>query len=79
LLRWQLAEGDKTNSLALATSFYQLNLFADWEKQLHQCDITTAREIEKALRWDGVAGSGMGNQTVSAYVRAHPEKTGAVH
>jgi hypothetical protein len=73
LLRWELAENDKTNSPALATSFYELNRFADWEKQLHQEGLTTAREMEKALRWDGVAGPGMGNQMISAYVKAHPE------
>jgi hypothetical protein len=74
LLRWQQAENDRTNSPALATSFYELNLFADWEKQLHQEGLTTAREIEKAQRWDGVTYScaGMGNQMVSAYVKAHP-------
>ena len=74
LLRWQLAATDKTNSPALATSFYELNLFADWEKLLHQQGITTAREIEQAIRWDGVSYScaGMGNQMISAYVKAHP-------
>jgi hypothetical protein len=74
LLRWQLA--GKTNSPALASSYYQLNFFSDWEKQLQQRGITTAREIEKALRWDGVTYScaGLGNQMVSAYVTAHPEK-----
>jgi len=78
LLRWQLAEGDKTNSPALATSFYELNRFADWEKQLHQQGITTAREIEQAQRWDGVTYScaGLGNQMVSAYVKAHPAEKG---
>ena len=72
LLCWQVAE---TNSAALASSYYQLNLFNDWEKQLHQRGLTTAREIERAIRWDGVTYScaGMGNQMVSAYVTAHPK------
>jgi hypothetical protein len=79
LLRWQLAEAGRTNSPALATSYYQLNLFSDWEKQLHSRGITTAREIEKAIRWDGVTYScaGMGNQMISDYVKAHPEKFNA--
>jgi hypothetical protein len=79
LLRWQLAEASETNSPALATSYYQLNLFSNWEKQLHSCGITTAREIEKAIRWDGVTYScaGMGNQLISEYVKAHPEKFSA--
>jgi hypothetical protein len=72
LRRWQLTQ---TNSPALATSVYQLNLFADWEKQLQQQGIATAREIEKAQRWDGVTYScaGMGHQMISKYVQAHPE------
>jgi hypothetical protein len=74
LLRWQLAEASRTNSPVLATSYYQLNLFSDWEKQFQSRGIVTAREIEKAIRWDGVTYScaGMGNQLISEYVRAHP-------
>ena len=78
LLRWQQAEAGQTNSPALATSYYQLNLFADWEKQLQQRGITTAREIEQAQRWDGVTYScaGMGHRMISDYVKAHPVKSG---
>jgi hypothetical protein len=74
LLRWQLA--GKTNSPALASSYYQLNLFSDWEKQLQQRGVVTAREIEKAIRWDGVTYScaGMGHQMISEYVKAHQAK-----
>ena len=74
-----LATGERqTNSPALATSYYELNLFADWEKQLKQRGMVTAREIEKAQRWDGVTYScaGMGKQMISAYVKAHPEISG---
>ncbi|HUZ06478.1 MAG TPA: hypothetical protein VMV89_03225, partial [Candidatus Paceibacterota bacterium] len=72
LLRRQLASD--INPTALATSYYQLNLFADWEKQLKAQGITTAREIEKALRWDGVTYScaGLGNQFVRNYLKTHP-------
>jgi sugar lactone lactonase YvrE len=75
LLRWQLSETALTNSLALAGSYYELNFFSEWEKQLHTRGITTAREIEKALRWDGVTYScaGMGNKMISEYVQAHPD------
>jgi hypothetical protein len=78
LLRWQLAEANRTNSPALAGSYYQLNLFSDWEKQLQQRGLVTAREMEKAIRWDGVTFScaGMGHQMISDYVKAHPEKSG---
>ena len=75
LLRWQLAAANPTNSPALAGSYYQMNLFSDWEKQLQQWGITTAREIEKAIRWDGVTYScaGMGNQMVREYLQKNPE------
>jgi hypothetical protein len=78
LLRWQLAEASQPHSPALASSYYQLNLFADWEKQLKAQGITPAREIEQAIRWDGVTYScaGMGNQMISDYVKAHPQKSG---
>ena len=78
LLRWQLADNSTNNSSALATSFYQLNLFASWEKQLKAQGLTPAREIEKALRWDGVMYScaGMGNQIVRDYLKSHPEING---
>ena len=75
LLRWQLAEANQTNSPAVASSYYQLNLFSDWENQLQRQKIVTARGIEKSIRWDGVTYScaGMGNQMISDYVKAHPE------
>lgn len=80
-MRWELAATDKTNSTALTTSFYELNLFDDWENQSHQRGLTTARKIEQAQRWDGVTHScaGMGNQMISAHVKAHPEKSNGVH
>jgi hypothetical protein len=73
-----LAEASQPHSPALASSYYQLNLFADWEKQLKAQGITPAREIEQAIRWDGVTYScaGMGNQMISDYVKAHPQKSG---
>jgi hypothetical protein len=75
LLRWQLAETNQTKLPALATSCYELNLFGDWEKQLERQNMVTAREIEKAIRWDGetYSCSGKENQFVSNYVEAHPK------
>jgi len=74
LLRWQLAAAGGAKSPALATSFYQLNLFDDWEKRLQQQGIVSARKIEQAIRWDGVTAScaGKGNPMISDYVKAHP-------
>jgi len=75
LLRWQLAEKSTNDLPALASSLYQLNLFADWETQLQARGLTPARDIEKAIRWDGVTYScaGMGYQMISDYVKVHPE------
>jgi hypothetical protein len=75
LLRWQLAETNRDDSLALASSYYQLNRFSDWEGWLQEQDVVIAREIEQAIRWDGVMQSytGMGNQIISDYVKAHSE------
>jgi hypothetical protein len=75
LLRWQLADTNQDDSMALASSYYQLNLFSDWEGLLQEQDVVTAREIEQAIRWDGVTPScaGMGNKIISDYVKAHPE------
>ena len=74
LLRWQLAGAGRTKSPALATSYYELNLFHDWESSCTPAGIVSARKIEQAQRWDGVTYScaGMGNQMISAYVKAHP-------
>ena len=75
LLRWQLAQKATNHPAALASCFYQLNLFADWEKQLKVQKLIPAREIERALRWDGVTYScaGMGNQMVREYLQKNPE------
>jgi hypothetical protein len=39
-------------------------MLADWERRFQQAAIVTAREIEKAIRWDGVTYScaGMENK-----------------
>ena len=75
LARWQLAQYDCAKSAALTTSFYQLNLFSFWEAGLKRQGLTTTREIERALRWDGVTFSyaGKGNQIVREYLKAHPQ------
>ena len=73
LLRWQLAS-DATNHVALGTSYYQLNLFSNWENQLRQQGIVSARKMEQAQLWDGVTFScaGLGNKMISDYVKEHP-------
>jgi hypothetical protein len=81
LLRWQLTQTNQNDSMAPASSYFQMNLFSDWENQLQQRGIVTAREIEKAIRWDGVmrVNEGMGNKIISDYVKAHPENRDMTH
>jgi hypothetical protein len=73
LLRSQISD---PGSSTAASSYYQLNLFANWETNLPQLDITPARDIEKAMRWDGITPSmsGMGYQLISSYVSTNSEK-----
>jgi len=55
-----------------ATCYYRLGLYEKWEAGQVLCGKTPAREIEKALRWDGVHDfEGKGFQTVSDYLCEH--------
>lgn len=55
--------------LHLATCAYQLDLYPLWEQSQQAAGLTTARQIELSLRWDGVTNSysGLGSQIVSAH------------
>jgi sugar lactone lactonase YvrE len=50
--------------------FYEADMYSDWESCLSAQGVTSARQIEKSLRWDGVtpAYSGHGYETVTAYL-----------
>jgi hypothetical protein len=82
LLRWMLDQEQPANAqlppnaTELATSFHELDLYKEWENLLAKQDIVTAREVEKALRWDLVTYdcSRQGNKIVREYIAAHPEK-----
>ncbi|MDQ3812445.1 MAG: hypothetical protein M3347_00680 [Armatimonadota bacterium] len=54
----------------LATCCYHLRLFSRWEEYQKRMGLTTARDIEKALRWDGKTPSfsGKGYEAVTAYL-----------
>ena len=54
--------------LNLATCAYQMGDYSLWEKWRLAAGLTTARQIEKSLRWDGVTNSysGLGGQIISA-------------
>ena len=74
LLRTYLSDPQSSQSPAAATCYFQAHQFTPWEAiQKHQ-GLTTAREIEKSLRWDQktFACTGKGRQFVQAYVAANP-------
>ncbi len=82
LLRWYLKnnKGSEpsqfTQTSPLATCYYQLGLYPQWEERLKTLGIVPARDIEKSLRWDGVTYSyaGKGYEVVTNYLAAHPAR-----
>ena len=74
LLRWYAAQAkrsaapNKSLLTSLATCYYQAGMYASWEQCQRQAGLTPARDIEKALRWDGTNGFGHGFEAVSDYV-----------
>ena len=55
----------------LATCYYQLQMYPQWEQQQRALGLRPARDIEKALRWDGKSNnSGRGNAVVREYLNA---------
>jgi hypothetical protein len=78
LLRWYLAAlqevppGPVKQELyaSAATCYYRLGLYEKWEAGQILLGKTPARQIEKALRWDGVTHSyqGKGFEIVSKYL-----------
>ena len=81
-LRWTLAYlrslppgPDKQRLYArAATCYYQLGLYEQWEAAQTLLGKTPARQIEKALRWDGKTYSyqGKGYGIVTAYLKSLP-------
>jgi len=79
LLRWYLRSGtgrassEITRTSPLATCYYQLGLYSQWEQNLEQLGIMPTREIEKNLRWDGYTYSyaGKGYEIVTKYILKH--------
>ena len=58
----------------LGTCYYQIGMYAQWEKCQRQTGLTPARDIEKALRWDGISDSGQGFQVVTDHLALHDHK-----
>jgi hypothetical protein len=87
-LRYWRASGvpatDSVNTAQLGTCYYELALYPQWERCQVTCGLTTARDIEKSLRWDMKprpdGADETGYETVTTYLdtRAHagPAKEG---
>jgi hypothetical protein len=76
VLRWCVAHSSMTpkssTTAAIAEKcYYHLSLFHQWEAVETAKGITTSREIEQGLRWDGVNSSyrGLEFQAIRRYVR----------
>lgn len=72
LLRWGL---QKNNRLAqpmevarIGKCYYQFNQFSQWEACQSRSGLISARQIEEALRWDGLSEGGEGYDVVTAYI-----------
>ena len=81
LLRWytyaaghtpkeQQADFDKP----LATCCYQMGQYQQWEEEQKRIGLTPARDVEKALRWDGVSTDGQGYQVVTDYLASKDDR-----
>ncbi|MEA3367401.1 MAG: hypothetical protein U9R68_04735 [Planctomycetota bacterium] len=77
LLKWLLEAIDRTDAgparrplyRMATTCYYRLGRYAKWEAGQTLLGLTTAREIEKALRWDKMHDfDGKGFQIVSEYL-----------
>jgi hypothetical protein len=56
------------------TCKYYCGLFPDWERDQTACGLTPAREIERALRWDGTRDmSGHGSEAVKQWLAQFEE------
>ncbi len=81
LLKWLLRAIERTDPgparrplyQMATTCYWRLGLYEKWEAGQTLLGRTTARQIEKALRWDGVHDfEGKGYQVVTDYLREHP-------
>lgn len=67
------ADAERTKKIASCQYF--ISLYGDWEKSQRDVGLKPARDIEKALRWDGVTYSceGQGYGIISNYVASQRE------
>jgi len=79
LARWDQAALPQTNAEETpklwkqeATCFFNLSRYNGWEGLQRREGLTPARDIEKALKWDGKSdSSGRGHTSVTAYKATH--------
>ena len=78
LTRWYAARAarpgtrpDAAQWRRLGTCEYAAGLYPQWEDCLRQTGSTPARDIEKALRWDGFSDADQDMTMVIAYLEAH--------
>jgi sugar lactone lactonase YvrE len=79
LARWYKGHANCGEDLAMdeASAFYLAGLYQAWEDCQSLNHLTTARQIEKSLRWDGVTrdNSGKGYETIREYLVSAPSLT----
>jgi len=55
-------------SKCLATCYYQMGQYQEWEEEQRHNNLIPARDVEKALRWDGISDGGQGYDVVNDYM-----------
>jgi len=79
LLRWYKGQPistdteDKRLMARLGTCYYHSALYSSWEDCENKRGLTSARQIEKQLRWDGVTDVDRDNTVVTNFLSSHPE------
>ena len=78
LLRWYRAHSSPSGTAGnlltarLGTCYYQAGMFAAWEACQNKRGLTSARQIEKQLRWDGVTDIDHDYDVVTQFLADHP-------
>lgn len=65
---------DATYWRHLASCCYGIGLYQRWEDCLRLAGLTPARDVEKALHWNGISDEGQDYQVVRDYLAVHAEK-----
>lgn len=79
LLRWYNEQyvlsdlKDKALLTRLGICYYQAAMFTSWEDCENKCGLTSVRQIEKQLRWDGVTDIDSDYIVVKDFLASHPK------